>query len=78
MFEIGIPAMRVHLRLSTLIAILFAVDVIVIRKFYYKSSRESTFYTWILFDSMTMITMLFISCIKYAIHVVDLVSINRG
>jgi len=72
MFEIGIPAFRVHVKLSSLIFILLLLDAFIIRRFYMLSSKESTFYTWILFDALTMTAMLLTSCVKYGIHLVDI------
>lgn len=72
MFEVGIPRFMVNVKLVSLMCLLFCCDVLALQYFYSVASGKSTFFTWILFEALTMSTMVLVSICKYSIHMVDL------
>jgi len=72
MFEVGIPRFIVQVKLVSLMCLLFCCDVIALQFFYSVASRSSTFFTWILFEALTMSTVVIVSICKYLVHMVDL------
>lgn len=72
MFEIGVPRLIVNLKLVALMLLLLTFDLVALKYFYGVASRSSTFFTWILFEALTMSTMILVSIFKYSVHMVDL------
>jgi len=72
MFEIGVPRLIVNIKLVTLMGLLLSCDLLALQYFYGVASRSSTFFTWILFEALTMSTVVMVSICKYAVHMVDL------
>merc|ERR1719221_83370 len=72
MFEVGIPRFIVNVKLVALMGLLLSCDLLAMRYFYSVASRSSTFFTWILFEAMTMSTVVLVSIYKYSVHMVDL------
>mmetsp|Transcript_32958 Transcript_32958/g.70970 ORF Transcript_32958/g.70970 Transcript_32958/m.70970 type:complete len:688 (+) Transcript_32958:230-2293(+) len=72
MFEVGIPRFIVNIKLVTLMCLLLFCDVLALQYFYGVASRSSTFFTWILFEALTMSTVVLVSICKYSVHMVDL------
>jgi len=72
MFEVGVPRLLVNLKLVALMLMLLGCDVIALQYFYSVASRSSTFFTWILFEALTMLMMVAVSICKYSVHMVDL------
>ena len=71
MFEIGSPKFSVKVKLAVLMTSLFTIDLIVLSRFSKAAGRHSTFYTWILFESLSMAAMIFVSFCKYTLHIID-------
>ena len=61
----------VKFRLSALMLILLLCDVYLASSFYRSSSRHSTFYTWILFEFVSMLCSMLVTIGKYCLHLVD-------
>eukprot|EP00931_Biecheleriopsis_adriatica_P101707 TRINITY_DN76793_c0_g1_i1.p1 TRINITY_DN76793_c0_g1~~TRINITY_DN76793_c0_g1_i1.p1 ORF type:complete len:595 (-),score=117.51 TRINITY_DN76793_c0_g1_i1:94-1878(-) len=72
MFEVGVPRLIVNIKLVALMALLLGCDLVVLNYFYGVASRSSTFFTWILFEALTMSIVVLVSMCKYSIHMVDL------
>jgi len=72
MFEIGFPTLIVNIKLVALMCMLLTIDLVALQYFYQIASRTSTFFTWILFEALTMSTVVFVSICKYSIHMIDL------
>jgi len=72
MFEVGVPRLIVSIKLVTLMGLLLSMDCLALQYFYSVSSRSSTFFTWILFEALTMSTVVMASLCKYSVHMVDL------
>lgn len=72
MFEVGVPRLIVNLKLVALMGLLLLFDFMALRYFYSVASRSSTFFTWILFEALTMSTVVIVSICKYSVHMVDL------
>jgi len=72
MFEIGFPTLIVNIKLVALMCLLLTIDLVALQYFYHIASRTSTFFTWILFEALTMSTVVFVSICKYSVHMVDL------
>jgi len=72
MFEVGIPRLIVNVKLVALMCLLLLCDVMALQYFYGVASRSSTFFTWILFEALTMSTVVLVSILKYSVHMVDL------
>jgi len=72
MFEVGVPRLIVNVKLVTLMCMLLAIDVLALQYFYNVASRSSTFFTWILFEALTMCAVVIVSICKYSVHMVDL------
>merc|ERR1719221_1190061 len=72
MFEVGVPRLLVNVKLVSLMGLLLGCDLLAMRYFYSVASRSSTFFTWILFEAMTMSTVVLVSIYKYSVHMVDL------
>lgn len=72
MFEVGVPRLIVNIKLLALMTLLLGCDMIALKYFYSVSSRASTFFTWILFEALTMSSLIMVSLCKYSIHMVDL------
>mmetsp|Transcript_93902 Transcript_93902/g.265703 ORF Transcript_93902/g.265703 Transcript_93902/m.265703 type:complete len:616 (-) Transcript_93902:62-1909(-) len=72
MFEVGVPRLIVNLKLVGLMALLLGCDLLALQYFYSVASRSSTFFTWILFEALTMSTVVLVSICKYSVHMVDL------
>merc|ERR1719221_1942670 len=72
MFEVGIPRFIVNVKLVALMGLLLSCDVLALQYFYSVASRSSTFFTWILFEALTMSTVVLVSMCKYSVHMVDL------
>jgi E3 ubiquitin-protein ligase synoviolin len=72
MFEVGVPRLIVNAKLVTLMVLLLSIDILALRYFYTVASRSSTFFTWILFEALTMSTIVLVSIWKYSVHMVDL------
>eukprot|EP00928_Gymnodinium_smaydae_P014102 TRINITY_DN15109_c0_g1_i2.p1 TRINITY_DN15109_c0_g1~~TRINITY_DN15109_c0_g1_i2.p1 ORF type:complete len:663 (+),score=131.39 TRINITY_DN15109_c0_g1_i2:220-2208(+) len=72
MFEVGVPRLIVNIKLVALMTILLSCDLIACQYFYNVASRSSTFFTWILFEALTMSSVVVVSICKYSVHMVDL------
>jgi len=72
MFEVGVPRLIVNAKLVALMALLLSCDLLALQYFYSVASRSSTFFTWILFEALTMSTVVLVSICKYSVHMVDL------
>lgn len=72
MFEVGVPRLIVNVKLLFLMFSLLSLDIISLQYFYNVASRSSTFFTWILFEALTMTAMVLVALCKYTIHMVDL------
>eukprot|EP00930_Biecheleria_cincta_P021555 TRINITY_DN15948_c0_g1_i2.p1 TRINITY_DN15948_c0_g1~~TRINITY_DN15948_c0_g1_i2.p1 ORF type:complete len:532 (+),score=95.13 TRINITY_DN15948_c0_g1_i2:104-1699(+) len=72
MFEVGVPRLIVNIKLLALMTLLLGCDMIALKYFYSVSSRASTFFTWILFEALTMSSLILVSLCKYSVHMVDL------
>eukprot|EP00913_Durusdinium_trenchii_P033841 g31679.t1 len=72
MFEVGVPRLIVTVKLVGLMALLLGCDLLALNYFYSVASRSSTFFTWILFEALTMSTVVLVSMCRYSIHMVDL------
>lgn len=72
MFEVGVPRLIVNIKLLALMTLLLGCDMIALQYFYSVSSRASTFFTWILFEALTMSSLILVSLCKYSVHMVDL------
>jgi len=72
MFEVGVPRLIVNIKLVAVMGLLFIIDVLALQYFYSGASRSSTFFTWILFEALTMLTVVLVSICKYSVHMVDL------
>jgi len=72
MFEVGVPRLIVNVKLVALMCLLLGCDVLSLNYFYSVASRSSTFFTWILFEVLTMSTVVLVSICKYSVHMVDL------
>lgn len=72
MFEVGVPRLIVNLKLVALMCLLLFCDFMALQYFYSVASRSSTFFTWILFEALTMSTVVLVSLCKYSVHMVDL------
>jgi len=72
MFEVGVPRLIVNVKLVALMCILLSIDILALQYFYNVASRSSTFFTWILFEALTMSTVVLVSICKYSVHMVDL------
>lgn len=72
MFEVGVPRLIVTIKLVGLMALLLGCDLLALNYFYSVASRSSTFFTWILFEALTMSTVVLVSMCRYSIHMIDL------
>mmetsp|Transcript_115295 Transcript_115295/g.264796 ORF Transcript_115295/g.264796 Transcript_115295/m.264796 type:complete len:664 (-) Transcript_115295:25-2016(-) len=72
MFEIGVPRLIVNIKLMTLMLVLLGCDFMALNIFYSLSSKSSTFYTWVLFEALTMVALMVVALTKYVIHLIDL------
>ena len=72
MFGLGVPRLSVNLRLITLMLTLLSLDAFGARLFYDMSSNESTFYTWALFECLSMLALVSQSLAKFSVHMIDL------
>lgn len=72
MFEVGVPRLIVNIKLVALMCLLLGGDLFALQYFYGVASRSSTFFTWILFEALTMSTVVMVSICKYTIHMIDL------
>lgn len=72
MFEVGVPRLIVNVKLVALMVLLLSLDFLALQYFYSVASRSSTFFTWILFEALTMSTVVLVSICKYSVHMVDL------
>jgi len=72
MFEIGVPRLIVNIKLVALMGLLLSCDLLALQYFYGVALRSSTFFTWILFEALTMSTVVLVSLCKYTVHMVDL------
>eukprot|EP00434_Breviolum_minutum_P040254 symbB.v1.2.035763.t1/scaffold4890.1/size33415/4 len=72
MFEVGVPRLLVTIKLVGLMALLLGCDLLALNYFYTVASRSSTFFTWILFEALTMSTVVLVSMCRYSIHMIDL------
>lgn len=72
MFEVGVPRLIVNIKLVALMCLLLSGDLFALNYFYGVASRSSTFFTWILFEALTMSTVVMVSICKYTIHMIDL------
>merc|ERR1719221_295683 len=72
MFEVGVPRLIVNVKLVTLMFLLLGFDLMALSYFYSVASRSSTFFTWILFEALTMSTVVLVSICKYSVHTIDL------
>eukprot|EP00397_Hematodinium_sp_SG-2012_P017005 GEMP01017368.1.p1 GENE.GEMP01017368.1~~GEMP01017368.1.p1 ORF type:complete len:669 (+),score=160.13 GEMP01017368.1:91-2097(+) len=72
MFEVGLPRFWVNIKLFSLMLVLLVYDVITLKVYYPFSTRNSTFYAWIVFEALTMAVMLVATFFKYLIHIIDL------
>eukprot|EP00927_Polykrikos_kofoidii_P027303 TRINITY_DN24070_c0_g3_i2.p1 TRINITY_DN24070_c0_g3~~TRINITY_DN24070_c0_g3_i2.p1 ORF type:complete len:702 (+),score=113.45 TRINITY_DN24070_c0_g3_i2:101-2206(+) len=72
MFEVGVPRLIVNIKLVALMCLLLSFDIVACQYFYGVASRSSTFFTWILFEALTMSTVVVVSICKYSVHMVDL------
>jgi len=72
MFEVGVPRLIVNIKLVALMVLLLCCDLIALQYFYSVASRSSTFFTWILFEALTMSTVVLVSICKYSVHMMDL------
>lgn len=72
MFEVGVPRLIVNIKLVGLMALLLGCDLLALSYFYSVASKSSTFFTWILFEALTMSSVVLVSMCKYSIHMIDL------
>eukprot|EP00490_Sorites_sp_Unknown_P000558 CAMPEP_0114690540 /NCGR_PEP_ID=MMETSP0191-20121206/65824_1 /TAXON_ID=126664 /ORGANISM="Sorites sp." /LENGTH=520 /DNA_ID=CAMNT_0001980613 /DNA_START=56 /DNA_END=1619 /DNA_ORIENTATION=- len=72
MFEVGVPRLIVTIKLVGLMALLLGCDLLALNYFYSVASKSSTFFTWILFEALTMSTVVLVSMCRYSIHMIDL------
>ncbi|CAJ1441293.1 unnamed protein product, partial [Effrenium voratum] len=72
MFEVGVARLIVNIKLVALMALLLGCDMLALNYFYSVASGKSTFFTWILFEALTMSTVVILSMCKYSIHMIDL------
>jgi len=72
MFEIGVPRLIVNIKLVALMGLLLSCDLLALQYLYGVALRSSTFFTWILFEALTMSTVVLVSLCKYTVHMVDL------
>jgi len=72
MFEVGLPRHWVNIKLSILMVILLIYDVVSLRIYFSVATRDSTFYTWIVFEAQIMLVMLIATFCKYFIHLIDM------
>lgn len=72
MFEVGVPRLIVNIKLVALMCLLLGCDLMALQYFYSVASRSSTFFTWILFEVLTMSTVVLVSICKYSVHMIDL------
>ncbi|KAF4736982.1 E3 ubiquitin-protein ligase hrd1 [Perkinsus olseni] len=71
-FELGFTSFSSLLRLAGLIFLCGTVDIIGISTFYELSSAHSSFYTWCLFEAVTMGLTALTTLTKFIIHLVDM------
>lgn len=72
MFEVGVPRLIVNIKLVALMVLLLSCDFLALQYFYSVASRSSTFFTWILFEALSMSTVVVVSICKYLVHMVDI------
>lgn len=72
MFEVGFPTLIVNVKLVALMCLLLTLDLVALQYFYHIASKSSTFFTWILFEALTMSTVVVVSICKYSVHMIDL------
>ncbi|CEM26902.1 unnamed protein product [Vitrella brassicaformis CCMP3155] len=72
MFEIGVPRVGVLLRICAFLFSLLLVDASLLSFFYARVSNTSTFYTWLLFETLAMCASCGLCIGKYIIHLIDL------
>lgn len=65
------------IKLAFLMGILLSIDMVILSKFYKAAGRHSTFYTWILFESLSMAAMICVAGCKYLMHIID-TSLENG
>ena len=57
MFEVGMPKFIANVKIIIFIGILLTLDVWALAMFADLASKKSTFYTWVVFEAVTMIAM---------------------
>lgn len=72
MFERGVPRLWTKLKLCIFMFVLLSLDAITLSAYMDVASKKSTFYTWVVFEAVTMMAMVMVSFGKYLIHVIDL------
>ncbi|OLP79526.1 E3 ubiquitin-protein ligase synoviolin [Symbiodinium microadriaticum] len=70
--KVGVPRLIVNIKLVGLMALLLGCDLLALSYFYSVASKSSTFFTWILFEALTMSSVVLVSMCKYSIHMIDL------
>ncbi|KAF4676861.1 E3 ubiquitin-protein ligase hrd1 [Perkinsus chesapeaki] len=71
-FELGFTSLSSLLRLAALIFMSGTLDIIGISTFYGLSSSRSSFYTWCLFEAITMGLTALTTLTKFIIHLIDM------
>mmetsp|Transcript_6947 Transcript_6947/g.16888 ORF Transcript_6947/g.16888 Transcript_6947/m.16888 type:complete len:1035 (-) Transcript_6947:326-3430(-) len=77
MFEMGTPKRSVKIKLAVLMGLMLGVDLLLVHNFYAAFGRQSTFYTWILFECVTMLALITVTIFKYTLHLID-TSLEHG
>ena len=69
-FEVGVPKLSVNVKLFFVMSVLLGLDMWGIQVFFGKANEASTFYSWVLFEILSMVTSGVTSMIKFFVHLV--------
>ncbi|KAL8272520.1 hypothetical protein Esti_003519 [Eimeria stiedai] len=70
-FEAGFPRSSMVIRLFLLLVLLLTIDVAFVIFFYKNASSRSTFYLWLLFEFLGMLSCSVVAALKFMANVVD-------
>ncbi|VUC56206.1 ERAD-associated E3 ubiquitin-protein ligase HRD1, putative [Plasmodium berghei ANKA] len=75
-FELGIPRVRVLVKLFIFMILLSVANLCMFRYFYKNSFKNSTMYLWLFFESLSIFESCQISIAKFFINIIDIRSPN--